>query len=130
MQHSTIKNYCLSWLEVIESFTDKEYQRRVWFKREGKECDSYEEATQHLIERGKRKLQDPNSREYVSEKCHETLLLLFHAVVAFDQEKGSIGAEETLLHADPAWDEICTLAQKSVSFLQQRIEEVSHVEPK
>lgn len=39
-----------SFLETIEGISDKEYQKRIWIRGEGPECDDFTETTCHFFE--------------------------------------------------------------------------------
>jgi hypothetical protein len=41
-----------SFLETIEGVSDKEYQKRVWIRGEGPECDDFDETVCHFSQEG------------------------------------------------------------------------------
>ena len=51
MQKSTIINFCDSWIRRLESLTDIDFQKRVWFRLEGPEVSTFEEETGNIIQK-------------------------------------------------------------------------------
>lgn len=52
------KQILTSVLETIEGISDKEYQRRLWIRGEGPECDDFDETCCHFSNEGDGVLRD------------------------------------------------------------------------
>ncbi len=46
------KQILTGFLETVEGISDKEYQRRVWIRGEGPECDDFDETCCHFFHEG------------------------------------------------------------------------------
>ncbi len=64
-----------SFLETIEGISDKEYQKRIWIRGEGPECDDFNETTCHFFEEGDEILE--KYRDFgINNNQHELLINL------------------------------------------------------
>ncbi len=72
-----------SVLENIAGISDKEYQKRVWIKAEGPECDSYEQTIDFLFDD-----LEPMLKEYkkfdISENQYNFLMKFYKEIKEYD----------------------------------------------
>ena len=72
-----------SVLETVAGIANKEYQKRVWLRGEGPECDDFDETVCHFFEDGK-----PMLKEYkkfnISEGQYQILTKFYKEFDEFD----------------------------------------------
>lgn len=131
MKKKTVVGYLQDILiNSIKALKDEEYQKRVWFRLEGPEVDSYIDTTVHLIDRCQALFKDPNCVEDLGNENYALLKKLYDLVsehVRVTEER--IDVEELQEHElldDPKWHDIQTLASKLDSKLKNYIKEQSH----
>jgi hypothetical protein len=102
----TILKRCL---ETIEGISDVEYQKRVWIRGEGPECDDFDEQMVFFFDDG-----EPIFESYkdfgISDEQYQ-LLMKFHGVLdVFSDEMLYHPAQEII--SDPRWHEIQKMAKE------------------
>lgn len=101
------KQILISVLETIHGISDKEYQKRVWIRGEGPECDDFTETACHFFGDG-----DPMLENYkdfgITESQYEILK-------KFRDEFRSFSKNHDLppdFTDDPEWGKIMELAKE------------------
>jgi len=67
------KQILKGFLETVGGISDKEYQKRVWIRAEGPECDDFTETSCNFFQEGDGILEDYKNFG-ISESQYETLL--------------------------------------------------------
>lgn len=118
--------FCELWIDAIKPFSDLEYQKRVWFRHEGEEVDSYEDAIESLLEIAERNLVP----KYQNCLNVESYSLVQEFVSKIDHYRHSPlyinGKSEERLHGDPNWKRIVLLAQDTHRALNAFKMEIGH----
>lgn len=103
-------------INSIRALKDEDYQRRVWFRLEGPEVDSYIDSTVHLIGRCESLFSDLESVKDLGSENYTLLKKLYDLVVAHvDSTEARINVEELQekeLLDDPKWQDIQALANE------------------
>ena len=107
-------NYCRVWIRICSSFADVEYQRRCWFRMEGREVSSFEEDFTHM-DFALKILSDSQRDHYLNKKCNDLLNQFVEKLYKYreDPHTDFILAEEENLLNDPRWLEIVKSAQQA-----------------
>lgn len=113
-------------LNAIQALKDEEYQRRVWFRAEGPEVDSYIDTTIHLIEKCETIFEKANCSEYLGEKNYVLLKKLYDLILEHvDSTQAKMDADQLQEHElldDPRWHDIQMLAGEVDLILTDYIE--------
>jgi hypothetical protein len=130
MQKELITNFCNTWLEILYPLKDTEFQRRSWFRLEGTEVSTFEEATASLLDHYDImiKPRSPEFQQFNDREFFDLIKQLYEKVNACTRDNDFIIRnlhEEKLLN-DPQWLEIVSLAQKICNVLNRRIQEVEN----
>lgn len=103
-------------INSLDALKDEEFQRRVWFRREGPEVDSYIDTTCHTIELCRSLFKDPNCIEYLGKETYESLKKLHDLVlehVDLTEERINVDyLQENELLDDPNWHDIQELSNE------------------
>ncbi len=99
------------WMNAIEPFSDIEYQKRVWFRGEGKEVDSYEDAIDYILDFCERNL--ISTPKYFDPTTCSLIKEFLDKIDRYRHTDSYLnGASEEELFIDPKWLSIVQLAQK------------------
>ena len=113
-----IKNFVQ---QVLESFTDKKYQERVWIKAEGPECDSYTESMCAFFDDFEGMFNELR-RDYhqygISKAQYDRLMNLYEKLDDYDPP---LNDPEIL--EDPEWDKLVHLAKEVYDLLLPTVTE-------
>jgi len=93
-----------SFLENIASASDTEYQKRVWIKGEGPECDDYDEFMNYFFDQGEFILKKYKSYG-ISNSQYDLLL-------KFQEKLDAFTPNEWDFINDPEWIEIVKMAKE------------------
>jgi len=104
------KKYILNeYLRNISHLSDKEYQRRVWIRGEGPECNDFTEAVCHFFDDG-----DPiieNYKDYgIADSQHHLLIKFRNEFDAFVKGPRPYLPEEFI--DTPEWEKIMEMAKE------------------
>ncbi len=118
---------CELWMDIIQPFSDIEYQKKVWFMFEGGEVSTYEDSIDEILNiselRPVSKYQD-----YLNSECHALIQELVAKVDHYRYSPSYINGEsEEKLFADPDWKTIVKLAQRAYHTLESFKKEIEHV---
>jgi hypothetical protein len=128
MKKKTIIGYLKDILvNSIRALKDEDYQKRIWFRMEGPEVDSYFDTTVHLIDRCQVLFKDPSCAEDLGnenyillKRLHDLVLEHVHAT----EERINVEElQERELLDDPKWHAIQTLAIELETKLKNFIKE-------
>lgn len=128
MQKSTIINFCDSWIRRLESLTDIDFQKRVWFRLEGPEVSTFEEETGNIIQKYLDQQAIPQYQLLYTHECGELLKQLYEKVHAYTTDSNSLlnsVIEEQFVN-DPNWLAIVSLAKKTTDALKRWMKQVEH----
>ena len=108
-----VKDLLLNSIGVLR---DEDYQKRVWFGREGPEVSSYIDTAFHFFDRSELIFKDPQCREYLGEETYTMLkklydLLIEHVDLTEDRLLDVNELQEDELLNDPNWHDIQALSQ-------------------
>lgn len=115
-------------LNSIPLLKDEEYQRRVWFRHEGSEVDSYSETALHFIGGCETIFKYPSCLDFLGQENYQLLKKLYDLVIDhFDLIESRIDPdllkEDELLN-DPDWHDIQSIAEevhlKLTEFVQRK----------
>lgn len=119
-------------INSIDSLKDEEFQRRVWFRNEGPEADSYGDACIFLIDECESIFKQPGCVDYLGTENYEHLKKLYDLVsdhFGLTQERiidTDLLQEDELLN-DPNWHDIQMLAgeveEKLTEFVKRKEDE-------
>lgn len=103
-------------LNSIGVLRDENYQRRIWFKREGPGVSSYIDTAVHFLDRSELILHDPASLGQLGEVNYSLLkklhdLLTEHVHLTEDRTDVDDLKENELLD-DPNWHDIQSLSEE------------------
>lgn len=103
-------------INSIKALKDEDYQRRVWFRLEGPEVDSYIDTTVYLIDRCKAFFNDSSYAKELDTENYILLKKLYDLVldhVHLTEERINVERlKENELLDDPKWHDIQTLANE------------------
>lgn len=97
-----------SLLQFVDRIADRNYQKRVWERVEGPECDDFDETMVYFFDES-----EPILRDYkkfgISDSQHQLLLKMRDALDVFSDEMMYLPAEKIIY--DPRWGEIQDMAK-------------------
>ena len=135
MQKTKLKGYVKTLIiNTTRVLKDEDFQRRIWFRREGPEVSSYIDTGVFFVANTKQILDDPENEEYLGKETYALLkklydLLIEHIDRTEDRIDPYLLTEEELLN-DPKWQDIQTLAgnveEKFKEFLERYDDEQKH----
>jgi len=101
---------------AISTLSDEDYQRRVWFRWEGPEVNSYLDTVTYLISKCDLLFKDPTYLECLGEDNYHLLKKLYDLVIEHlndveDRMSADDLKEEDLVN-DPKWHEIQSIAKE------------------
>lgn len=100
-----------NFIENIHGISDKEYQKRVWVRGEGPECDDFTETICHFFDDG-----DPILKKYkeysITKKQYKLLCKLRNLIESFLDTVPEIVHEETEILPNPKWHKIQKMAKE------------------
>lgn len=103
-------------INAIHALKDEDYQRRVWFRFEGPEVDSYIDTTVYLIGRCESLFRDTNCIKDLGSENYALIKKLYDLVLEHvDTTEARINVEdlnEQELLDDPKWHDIQALANE------------------
>lgn len=113
----------------IYDLSREDYQRRVWFRREGPEVGSYIDSVTYFIARCDSIFKEAESAQYLGKENYVLLKKLYDSVLGhLELTETRINAdelnEEELLN-DPNWHDIQSFAELLYSNLKELIKEES-----
>ena len=128
MQKSTIINFCESWKRLVYPLWDTDFQLRSWFRQEGTEVSSFEEATGDLIQRYIDHMGIPECKLLYQHQSGELIKELYEKVHEYRTDSRSLlnSVLEEKFFSDPKWLSIVSLAKKVDDALRERITEVEN----
>lgn len=104
----TKKSILRELLMVLTRFSDKEYQKRVWIRAEGPECDDFDEAANQFFD-----VADPILEEYkdfqIMENQQNLLMEFRHKLDLFNRGERPYSPEEFIDTRE--WGEIVEIAK-------------------
>ena len=119
--------FCELWMAAVAPIADLEYQRRVWFRNEGEEVDSFEDAIEAILDVADRNLNATQGS--LNQKCYS---LIQDLTVKIDQYRHSSayvnGASEEKPVVDSKWLCIIKLARTTYNALEAFKQEIADVE--
>jgi len=118
-------NYCITWIDICNNYSDIDFQRRCWFRMEGPEVGCYEDDFAHLMLVAEM-LSDEEYQEYLTPELNKRLKELVARLDAYDQGPDTYlntAGEDDLL-SDPKWLEIAAFAKETKLMLEKFLEEL------
>lgn len=98
-----------SILGFVDRISDEDYQKRVWVRLEGPECDDFDETMTYFFDEIESILK--NYKDFGISNEQYQLLVKFHDILdLFSDEMMYFPAEQIIL--DPRWQEIRELAKE------------------
>lgn len=130
MQKTKIINFFETWKSLLYPLCDIEYQRKNWFRQEGSEISSFEEATGYLIERYIDHMNMPECQPFYQKEFGILMKQLYEKVNEYTKNSESLinSVDEKRLLNDPKWLSIVALAKKIFEILDRSILEVQDVQ--
>lgn len=115
-------------INSIESLKDEEYQKRVWFRAEGPEVDSYEDSIIHFLTYSHHILNDPSAINFIGEDRYNLIkklnkLIRMHLNSSQSKMEDVDCLEEEELLNDPKWQDIIALTSELDIKLKQLLKE-------
>ncbi len=95
-----------SFLENLAGISDKEYQKRVWIRAEGPECDDFDEAVCDFFDLGDYIFNDYKSYGITKDQ-YKVLVKFRHAFEVFSDENNW---PQDFIDT-PEWEEIMNMAK-------------------
>ena len=106
------KQIIISFLETVEGLSNKEYQKRVWIRGEGPECDDFTETTCHFFAEGDGILEKYKNFG-INKKQYYSLIKLRDQFDKFLNESSPDYLSQEFIDS-PAWEKIVTLAKDAL----------------
>lgn len=122
-----VKDLLLNSIGVLR---DEDYQRKIWFHREGPEVSSYIDTAVHFFDRSELIFKDPSSIEQLGEENYLLLKKLYgllkeHVDLTEDRTNVDELGENELLD-DPKWHDIQSLADELYVRLNEFVKRYHH----
>lgn len=111
-------------LNALESLKDEEYQKRVWFRNEGPESNSYFQVIEYFISRCELLFNIEDLEELLGNDNYEALKTLYDLVIKhLDSTESKYGDADSIteneLLNDPKWHDIQSLAEETEAKLKE-----------
>ena len=124
-----------TWLDILFPFTDLDFQRKAWFRFEGSEISTFEDAVRNDF-LGQYEFLEQSSND--SNKSEEDIKVYSDLMMRLKLLKDkidnflksdkalmdSVFEEKLLVNKD--WLQIVDMSQTICNFLKRRIEEIEH----
>lgn len=122
-------------LNAIHALKDEDYQRRIWFRAEGPEVDSYNDTCTFLMESCEYIFKNAVSKTFLGNANYSMITKLYdlvheHYGLVEDSTKGNTDLlQENDLLDDPNWHDIQSLAQEAYDKLTAFVERKNNESP-